>query len=156
MPKNVTFSIGNEALIDKIDSKTGFFKTIFEPVMGKALTFIPLLKLLMNNKLGQSVSINRILDFTRLNFKKSSVLKITFLREHCIVHLSELERGTSLFLNCISKVLKKYLMHLTLTIVYPEFGYRIRIISNYLPELLPFFGDFIKKKYGTLEAPNCW
>jgi hypothetical protein len=53
------------------------------------------------------------------------------------------------------KVLKKYLMHLTLTIVYPEFGYRSRIISNYLPELLPFFGDFIKKD-GTLETPNCW
>jgi len=25
------------------------------------------------------------------------------------------------------------------------------IISNYLPELQPFFGDFVKK-YGTLEA----
>jgi len=53
------------------------------------------------------------------------------------------------------KVLKKYLINLTLTIVYPEFGFGIRIISNYLPELKPFFGDFIKK-YGSLGAPNCW
>jgi transposase len=70
MPENVTFPIGNVALIDKIDSETGFFKTIFEPVMGKARTFIPSLKLLMNNKLGQSVSINRILDFTPVEFQE--------------------------------------------------------------------------------------
>lgn len=70
MHKNITFPIGNVALIDKIDSETGFFKTVFEPVMGKARTFIPSLKLLMNNKLGQSVSINRILDFTPVEFQE--------------------------------------------------------------------------------------
>jgi transposase len=53
------------------------------------------------------------------------------------------------------KVLKKYLNNLTLTIIYPRFGFGIRIISNFLPELQPFFGDFIKR-YGTLVAPNCW
>jgi len=53
------------------------------------------------------------------------------------------------------KVLKKYLNNLSLTIVYPKFGFNIRIISNYLPELQPFFGDFIKKD-GSLEAPNRW
>ena len=70
MPKNVTFPIGNVALIDKIDSETGFFKTVFEPVMGKARTFIPSVKLLMNNKLGPSVSINRILDFAPVEFQE--------------------------------------------------------------------------------------
>ena len=62
--------IGNVALIDKIDSETGFFKTVFEPVMGKARTFIPSVKLLMNNKLGPSVSINRILDFAPVEFQE--------------------------------------------------------------------------------------
>lgn len=70
MHKNVTFPIGNVALIDKIDFETGFFKTVFEPVMGKARTFIPSVKLLMNNKLGLSVSINRLLDFTLDEFQK--------------------------------------------------------------------------------------
>ena len=70
MHKNVTFPIGNVALIDKIDFETGFFKTVFEPVIGKARTFIPSVKLLMNNKLGSSVSINRILDFTPDEFQK--------------------------------------------------------------------------------------
>lgn len=43
--------MGTVALIDKIDSETGFFKKIFGPIMGKARTFIPSLKLLLNNKL---------------------------------------------------------------------------------------------------------
>jgi transposase len=53
------------------------------------------------------------------------------------------------------KVLKKYLTNLTLTIVYPSFGYAMRIISNYSPELRPILGDFVER-YGTLEAPNLW
>jgi len=53
------------------------------------------------------------------------------------------------------KVLKNYLMNLTLTIVYPSFGFGVRIISNYSPELRPFLGDFIKK-FGSFEPPNCW
>jgi transposase len=70
MTENVTFPIGNVALIDKIDSQTGFFSSVFEPIMGKARTFIPSVKLLMNNKLGQSLSINRILDFTPPEFQE--------------------------------------------------------------------------------------
>jgi hypothetical protein len=53
------------------------------------------------------------------------------------------------------KVLKNFLMNLTLTIVYPSFGFGVRIISNFLPKLRPLFGDFIKK-YGSLERPNRW
>jgi len=53
------------------------------------------------------------------------------------------------------KVLKNFLMNLTLTIVYPKFGFGIRFISNFLPELHPLFGNFIKK-YGSLELPNRW
>jgi len=53
------------------------------------------------------------------------------------------------------KVLKNFLTNLTLTIVYPNFGYGVRIISNFLPESDPLFWDFIKK-YGSLELPNRW
>ena len=53
------------------------------------------------------------------------------------------------------KVLKNHLTNLTLTIVYPPFGYGIKIISNFSPELYPIFGDFIKK-FGSLEPPDCW
>jgi transposase len=64
MEKNVTFSIGNVALIDKIDSETNFFESVLLGISGRSRSFIPGVKLLISNKLNQSVSINKILDFT--------------------------------------------------------------------------------------------
>ena len=53
------------------------------------------------------------------------------------------------------KVLKKYLTNLTLTIVYPTFGYPVKIISNYSKEIRPILGDFVMR-YGSVEAPTNW
>ena len=64
MPKNITFSLGNIALIDKIDSETDFFESVLGNISGRSRSFIPAVKLLISNKLNQSVSINKILDFT--------------------------------------------------------------------------------------------
>lgn len=61
--KSTTFSLGNIALIDKADAQTGFFKSVFEGIGGKAKNFIPSIKLLMTNKLGSSVSVHKLLDF---------------------------------------------------------------------------------------------
>lgn len=76
MKDNVTFSIGSVALIDKIDAQTGFFRDVFSGIGGRARDFIPAIKLLMVNKLEDSFSIHRLLDFTPkekrslLGFKK--------------------------------------------------------------------------------------
>ena len=64
MPKNVTFSLGNIALIDKIDSETDFFESVLGNIGGRSKSFTPAVKLLISNKLNQSVSINKLLDFT--------------------------------------------------------------------------------------------
>ena len=64
MPKNITFSLGNIALIDKIDSETDFFESVLGNIGGRSRSFIPAVKLLISNKLNQSVSINKLLDFT--------------------------------------------------------------------------------------------
>jgi transposase len=61
--QNVAFGIGSVALIDKADAQTGFFKTVFGSIGGKARDFIPAIKLLMVNKLEESVAIHRLLDF---------------------------------------------------------------------------------------------
>ncbi len=61
--QNVTFSIGSTALIDKADAQTGFFKTVFGGLGGRARDFVPAVKLLMVNKLEESVAIHRVLDF---------------------------------------------------------------------------------------------
>ena len=43
------------------------------------------------------------------------------------------------------KILKKYLMKLTLTIVYPPNGFRFSIISNVSDEIRSLLGDYIDK-----------
>ncbi len=53
------------------------------------------------------------------------------------------------------KVLKSYLTNVTCTIIYPSFGYPIRIISTFSQELYPVLGDFVMR-YGNLAVPNLW
>jgi len=64
MKTSVTFSIGSVALIEKADAQTGFFKDVFGGLGGRARDFIPSVKLLMVNKLEESVAISRLADLT--------------------------------------------------------------------------------------------
>ena len=57
---NVSLDIGNVMLIDKINAKYGFFDTIFDGIAGKAKNFKETVKLLIYNKLGKCVSLNRL------------------------------------------------------------------------------------------------
>jgi len=63
MPKNTIFSFGSIALIDKIGLETTFFTSVLGGISGRSSSFLPLEKLLISNKLNQSVSINKILEF---------------------------------------------------------------------------------------------
>jgi transposase len=50
--------------------------------------------------------------------------------------------------NCVVrnvKLLKKYLINLTETVVYPRKGFRFHILSNVSPPILGIFGDFVWK-----------
>lgn len=64
MKPNVTFPIGSVALIEKADAQTSFFSSVFGKLGGRAKEFIPCIKLLMANKLEESIAIHRLLDFT--------------------------------------------------------------------------------------------
>ncbi len=76
MKENVTFSIGNIAVIDKVDEElNGYFQRVFDGVAGKAQDFIPCAKLLIANRLGDCLSVSRLNDlpdeyFNRLGFSK--------------------------------------------------------------------------------------
>ncbi|QQR70860.1 MAG: hypothetical protein IPI71_09525 [Methanolinea sp.] len=98
MQKNTTFSLGNIALIDKIDSETNFFASVLGGVGGRSKSFIPSVKLLISNKLNQSVSINKILDFTPTNFSRHWGLKIQFQTGVCIGLWNDWEKESRLFL----------------------------------------------------------
>jgi len=43
------------------------------------------------------------------------------------------------------KLLKKFLINLTETVVYPEKGFRFHVLSNVSPQILCIFGDFVWK-----------
>ena len=53
------------------------------------------------------------------------------------------------------KLLKKYLGNLTLTVVYPENGFRIRVVSNLSPPIHAILGDF-PMKYGDKNLHLRW
>jgi len=55
------------------------------------------------------------------------------------------------------KVLKKSLINLSPTIVYPPNGFRFHILSNVTPKILAIFGDFIllRRRKSKFEVVKC-
>lgn len=76
MKQNVTFSIGNVALIDKVNEKFGLFDYLFRDLNCKAKNIKQTAKLLSYNRLGDCVSINQLASvypeelFEKLGYKK--------------------------------------------------------------------------------------
>ena len=76
MKENVTFSIGNSALIDKADEElNGYFQRVFGGLTGKAQDFIPCAKLLIANKLGNCLSVSRLNDLPDEYFNRLAISK---------------------------------------------------------------------------------
>ena len=76
MKNNVTFSIGNVALIDKVNEKFGLFDNLFNNLNCKAKNIKSSAKLFSYNRLGDCVSINQLTSvypeelFRKLGYKK--------------------------------------------------------------------------------------
>ncbi len=70
MRTNVTFSMGNIALIDKADTiLDGYFKKVFKGLSGRAQDFIPCVKLLIANRIGDCHSIYHLNELPDEYFK---------------------------------------------------------------------------------------
>ena len=73
---NVTLNIGSVALIDKVNGRFGLFDSLFDSLTGRAKCLKETVKLLVYNRLGKCVSINRLNSvypvelFEYLGFKK--------------------------------------------------------------------------------------
>jgi transposase len=79
------------------------------------------------------------------HWNKWSIIGVFF-----ISFLANLLINLTLFLNKNSpikqaKLLKKFLINLTLTVVYPEKGFRFHVLSNVSPQILGIFGNFVWK-----------
>ncbi len=53
------------------------------------------------------------------------------------------------------KLLKKFLINLTLTVVYPKNSFRFTVLSNVSPQILSVFGDFVWR-YGDKSLDLRW
>ena len=61
MKPNVTYSIGNLAIIDKVDGELGgYFQYVFGGIGGKTRDFIPMVKAFMYNRMGDCLATNRL------------------------------------------------------------------------------------------------
>jgi hypothetical protein len=75
MKQNVTYSVGNLAVVDKVDGElSGYFQHVFGGIGGKSRDFIPMVKLFMYNRMGECLATNRFGDyplelFTALGFE---------------------------------------------------------------------------------------
>ncbi len=76
MKGSVTYSVGNLGVIDKSDALLGgYFLRVFGGVAGRAVDFVPMVKLFMYNRLGDCLATNRLVDypgelFTSLGFEE--------------------------------------------------------------------------------------
>ncbi len=75
MKQNVTFSIGNVGIVDKVNEKFGLFDFLFDRVFGRAKDVKETAKVLTANRLGECVSTHRLTEvypqefFQELGFK---------------------------------------------------------------------------------------
>jgi len=71
MNADVTFRLGNIALIEKADDEMGgYFKRVFEGVGEKAKDFIPCVKTPITNRMGDCYAITRLSDLPEDYFKR--------------------------------------------------------------------------------------
>jgi len=75
MKDNVTYSVGNLAVVEKADGLLGgYFERVFGSIGGRAKDFVPYTKLFAYNRLGDCLATSRMLSypddlFRRLGFK---------------------------------------------------------------------------------------
>ena len=77
MNQNITLSIGNLVLIDKVDVEYNYFQRVFHGVGGKANNFVPSAKLFMYDRLGECFSVNQIIS----GYQKNLFQKLKFSKE---------------------------------------------------------------------------
>jgi transposase len=79
------------------------------------------------------------------HWNKHCVIGIFFISflANMLINLTQLIRKISPRKNV--KLLKKHLLNLTLTIVYPENRFKFTVLSNVTPEIMGLFGDFLRR-----------
>jgi len=89
------------------------------------------------------------------HWSKWAIIGAVFLSflANAIIHLTVRKKKNGPGKNV--KLLKKYLINLSLTVIYPKNAFRLAVVSNISPQISDIFGDFVHR-YGDKNLDLRW
>src|SRR3990167_139201 len=108
MKQNVTYSIGNIALIDKINEKLGLFDSCFDGVFGRAKEVKETAKALTANRLGECVSTHRLTEVYPQEFFRELGFKDTPAERNLYRNIERIGQRSPILLERYQSLVKKH------------------------------------------------
>ena len=108
MKQNVTYSIGNVALIDKINEKFGLFDSCFDGVFGRAKEVKETAKALAANRLGGCVSTHRLTEVYPQEFFREVGFKDTPAERNLYRNIERIGQCSPVLLERYQSLVKKH------------------------------------------------
>lgn len=105
---NVTFSIGNVAIIDKVNGSFGFFDSLFSGIGGRAKNLKEFAKLFVCNRLGSCVSVYRINKVYPMELFEYLGFKQTLSERNLYRNLERIGDNIVFIVERYQQLLKKY------------------------------------------------
>ena len=107
MNNNTTISLGAVVMIQQIENHYGLFKNLFSDIGIKTKQFIPLVKLLVGNKLTHAVSIRQIPETYPLEFSRQLGMNEPLAERSLYRTLERIGKNFPVFLERYHQFLKK-------------------------------------------------
>ena len=108
MNNNTTISLGAVVMIHQIENRYGLFKNLFSDIGIKTKQFIPLVKLLVGNKLTHAVSIRQIPETYPLEFSRQLGMNEPLAERTLYRTLERIGKNFPVFLERYHQFLKKH------------------------------------------------
>jgi len=108
MNNNTTISLGAVVMIHQIENRYGLFKNLFSDIGIKTKQFIPLVKLLVGNKLTHAVSIRQIPETYPLEFPRQLGMNEPLAERTLYRTLERIGKNFPVFLERYHQFLKKH------------------------------------------------
>jgi transposase len=108
MNNNTTISLGAVVMIHQIENRYGLFQGLFSDIGIKTKQFIPLVKLLVGNKLTHAVSIRQIPETYPLEFSRQLGMNEPLAERTLYRTLERIGKNFPVFLERYHQLLKKH------------------------------------------------
>jgi transposase len=108
MSNNTTISLGAVVMIHQIENRYGLFQSLFSDTGIKTKQFIPLVKLLVGNKLTQAVSVHQIPETYPIEFSRQLGMNEPLAERTLYRTLERIGKNFPVFLEQYQQFLKKH------------------------------------------------